>query len=86
MQSNNTSRKGDIPGGLGLRLLREFVEANNGKLTVASTKGVWIQSGSDVVKGSLRNPFPGTSVILEINTADKKRYDLKQVTDPRNIW
>lgn len=86
MQPNNTSRQGYIPGGLGLRLLRDFVEANNGKLTVASTRGVWIQSGREVVKRSMRREFPGTAVILEINTSDKKRYDLKKATDPRNIW
>ena len=86
MQPNNTSRQGYIPGGLGLRLLRDFVEANHGKLTVASTKGIWIQSGREVVKRSMRRDFPGTAVVLEINTSDKKRYDLKKATDPRNIW
>lgn len=86
MQSNNTSRQGDIPGGLGLRLLRDFVEANDGVLTVASLEGVWTQSGSDVLKRTMRRPFPGTAVILEINTSDKKRYDLKRAPDPRNIW
>ncbi|MGV1817755.1 ATP-binding protein [Agrobacterium tumefaciens] len=86
MQPKNTSRHGDIPGGLGLRLLREFVEANDGKLTVASTEGFWIQSGDRIVTKPLRRPFPGTSVILEINTSDKKQYGLKEKTDPLNIW
>lgn len=86
MQPKNTSRHGDIPGGLGLRLLREFVEANRGKLTVASTDGLWIQSADEIVMRPMRRPFPGTSVTLEINTADKKRHGLKEKTDPRNIW
>jgi signal transduction histidine kinase len=86
MQSNNTSRQGDIPGGLGLRLIRDFVEANNGTLTVASSEGVWSQVGRDVSMKTMRRPFPGTAVVLEINTSDQKRYDLKRAPDPRNIW
>lgn len=86
MQSNNTSRQGDIPGGLGLRLIRDFIEANGGTLTVASSEGVWTQIGRDVSMQTMRRPFPGTVVILELNTADQKQYDLKQAPDPRNIW
>lgn len=86
MQANNTSRQGDIPGGLGLQLIREFVEANNGCLTVASSEGVWWQSGEIVSMRTMRRPFPGTVVVLEINTSDTKQYDLKRAPDPRNIW
>lgn len=86
MQPNNTSRQGDIPGGLGLRLIRDFVEANNGSLTVASSGGVWSQVGRDVSMKTIRRPFPGTAVVLEINTSDQKQYDLKRAPDPRNIW
>lgn len=86
MQSNNTSRQGDIPGGLGLNLLREFIRLNKGRLVVASNAGVWQQDGSEVYKSRLTTPYPGTSVILEIRTDDKKVYDLKSSHDPRNIW
>lgn len=86
MQSNNTSRQGDIPGGLGLKVLRDFVGLNNGNLMVISNRGVWRQAGSDVQKWRLRSPFPGTSVILEIMTNDKHTYDLKSSPDPRDIW
>ena len=34
MEENTTTRLGDIPGGLGLAIIREFVELNGGKLTV----------------------------------------------------
>lgn len=86
MQSNNTSRQGDIPGGLGLKVLRDFIGLNNGNLTVISNRGVWRQAGSDVQKWRLRSPFPGTSVTLEIMTNDKHTYGLKSSPDPRDIW
>ncbi|TAV53080.1 ATP-binding protein [Rhizobium leguminosarum] len=86
MQSNNTSRQGDIPGGLGLKLLRDFIELNGGSLLVTSNGGVWRQSGSQVQKSRLRNPFPGTSVVFEIKTDDEHVYDLKSSPDPRDIW
>jgi len=85
MQSNNTSRQGDIPGGLGLKLLRDFIELNQGSLLVASNRGFWQQMGTRVTKRQLRNPFPGTAVVLEIKTNDRHIYDLKS-PDPRNIW
>lgn len=85
MQPRNTSRQGDIPGGLGLRLLRDFVEANEGKLTVASRGGYWVQNGSSIRKRKMRTSFPGTAVVLEIKTSDDKHYDYVP-TDPNNIW
>lgn len=84
MQSNNTTRQGDIPGGLGLKILRDFVGKNGGKLTIASGAGWWCQNGVQVNKSTLRYPFPGTSVILEVLTSDTKRYDL--APSPTEIW
>ncbi|SOC47724.1 hypothetical protein SAMN05892877_13246 [Rhizobium subbaraonis] len=86
MQSNNTSRRGDIPGGLGLKLLRDFIHFNKGNLLVVSNKGLWRQSGKEVTTARLRNPFPGTAVVLEIMTNDDHVYDLKSSPDPRDIW
>jgi hypothetical protein len=82
----NTTRQGDIPGGLGSKVLREFIELNNGKLIVASSAGFWCQQGNKVVKFRLAHPFPGTTVVLEINTADKNRYDLVGAPSPSEIW
>lgn len=86
MQSNNTSRQGDIPGGLGLKLLRDFVNLNGGNLLVISNTGAWRQTGSQVRKNRLKNRFPGTSIILEIKTDDQHVYDLKSSPSPHNIW
>lgn len=86
MQSNNTTRQGDIPGGLGLKIIRDFIAMNNGKLLVSSGAGFWLQAGKNVTKERLRRPYPGTVVIMEIVTSDRSVYDLYRPADPRNIW
>lgn len=86
MQKNNTSRRGDIPGGLGLAVLQEFISKNEGKLLIASKRGYWCQSGKNLVTKRLDYEFPGTCVIVEINTADKKSYDLRSSVSQDDIW
>jgi hypothetical protein len=86
MEPYNTTRQGDIPGGLGSKLLREFIELNGGKLIVASRAGFWCQKGTTVIHSLLSHPFPGTAVILEINTADTNKYDLINPPSPKEIW
>lgn len=86
MQKDNTSRKGDIPGGLGLAVLREFVAKNEGQLIVASKKGFWCQKGRTISTKRLDYEFPGTCVILEINTADDNYYDLRTPIPAKDVW
>lgn len=86
MEPFNTTRQGDIPGGLGSKLLREFVALNRGRLAIASQWGYWCQAGSAVTKAQLSSPYPGTSVLLEINTSDQNEYDLFSGPSPRDIW
>lgn len=86
MNNSNTSRLGYIPGGLGLKVLRDFVRLNGGQLIIASHSGCWIENASGVYKHTFNYIFPGTSVVLEINTADMKKYDLSKKQDPNNIW
>lgn len=86
MQKDNTTRTGDIPGGLGLSVLRNFISMNGGKLIVISKKGFWCQDGANIQKHNLQHEFPGTCVIVEINTADTKSYDLKSHVSADKIW
>ncbi|MGN0877088.1 MAG: ATP-binding protein [Kiritimatiellia bacterium] len=75
MIEGNTVRKGN-PGGLGLKLLREFISKNDGKLSVLSDRGYWeFSSGKERVK-ELDHSFPGTLVTIVINTDDPKSYRL----------
>lgn len=86
MQPQSTSRIGDIPGGLGLALIREFVTLNGGVLAVASDRGFWRQDGHQVTKLGMRIPYPGTSIVLEIDSSDAKQYDVNHQVSPENIW
>lgn len=76
MSGRSTTKSSSVPGGLGLKLLREFIEKNAGRILVASGRGYWELSGSNVVTKRLNAPFHGTAVNIEINTADTKSYFL----------
>jgi hypothetical protein len=77
MRDRNTTKTGPIPGGLGLKLLREFIRLNRGRIQAVSETGYWEQcADGDVVKKALPHAFPGTIVNIEINTADTHSYIL----------
>ncbi len=82
MEKENTTRSGDIPGGLGLKILKSFVELNEGRLTVFSDSGYWNLSANGIRMEDLSTRFPGTFVNLEINTADENYYYLDTEIDP----
>ena len=74
---HSEKKRGPIPGGLGLKLLREFIQKNHGRLTVVSDKGYWEQHpDGNLEMTRMINPFPGTVVNIEINTSDQKTYVL----------
>ncbi len=77
LQEGHTTRKGSIPGGLGLKLLREFVTLNKGRIQIVSDRGYWeLDAGREILK-RMDHSFPGTVVNIEINTADTSSYRLR---------
>ncbi|MEW2914205.1 hypothetical protein [Leisingera sp. JC11] len=86
METGNTSRHGDIPGGLGLGLLKDFIGKNGGRLIFVSRGGYWELEGKNVRKARLGTAFPGTVAVLEIDTADTKSYSLAAPINPTDIW
>lgn len=70
----NTTRRGAIPGGLGLKLLVQFIDLNGGSLQIVSDEGYWRRENGKNRAARLNRPFPGTVVSVEINTADKQSY------------
>jgi hypothetical protein len=46
MEKGNTTKRGPIPGGLGLKLLRDFITINKGMIQIASDGGYWALSQS----------------------------------------
>ncbi len=75
-KERNTTRRGSIPGGLGLKLLQEFIGLNGGRLQIVSDAGYWCLQKDGVHAVRLGLPFPGTAVTLEINTSDTQSYAL----------
>ncbi len=82
----NTTKRGPIPGGLGLKLLREFITLNEGRLQIVSDAGYWTLEKGAVQTALLSAPFPGTVVNVEINTADRRSYALASEVKETDIF
>lgn len=89
MEGQNTTRlvTDGLPGGLGLKVIRDFIAMNGGSIRVASDDGYWWMRGANVLtKRKLTPAFPGTAVDIEINTADTNSYALAHEIDPGGIF
>lgn len=86
MTEGSTTRVGDIPGGLGLKILRQFIRLNMGRFILVTGNGCWMEQQGVTERKQLAFEFPGTVVTIEVNTADTKSYELAQVPDPSNLW
>lgn len=86
MSGTNTTRAGDVPGGLGLKILREFITLNGGELTIASQGGFWKETAGRVDMRPLPHPFPGTAVTIVVNTKDTQSYRLTNEVKPGDIF
>lgn len=82
----HTTKTGKQPGGLGLKLLKDFIRMNKGKLQIVSRFGYYEFSahGESIVK--MDHDFPGTCVNIEINTQDTSSYCLKSELSSDDIF
>jgi hypothetical protein len=78
--------KRDRTGGLGLQLLMEFIRQNNGRLIIVSGAAYWQIARREISGCLLQVPFPGTSVTIEVDTADRSSYCLKSEINPASIF
>ena len=85
-QECNTTKRGQIPGGLGLKLLGEFIDLNGGRIQIVSDAGYWRRENGRTTIDRLSQPFPGTVVNLEINTADRQSYALTSELSEEDIF
>jgi hypothetical protein len=88
LDGKNTT-KANVSGGIGLKILQEFIRLNQGRIQIISDKGYWELSNNGTTKTKLlENPFPGTVINLEINTADTNSYclasELEHVSELEN--
>ena len=84
--TNTTRRRQDgRPGGLGLKIIRDFIRLNGGSIQIASDAGYWKAQGDREETLRFERPFPGTVVNIEINTADTHSYRLSTEIEPGDI-
>lgn len=76
LQQGNTTKIGNQPGGMGLKLLSEFITINGGKIQIASRQGFYQFAKGKEHFVKLTSDLPGTTVNLEINTNDTRSYQL----------
>ncbi len=70
----NTTKEG-VPGGIGLALLKEFVEKNKGKMQIISNDGFYQYYYNQRERVEIfSQPYPGTIVNLQFNTNDNSSY------------
>lgn len=82
----HTTKRGPIPGGLGLSLMREFLKKNGGKIQIISADGYWEQKGDSENSNVFSLLFPGTIVNLEFNIKDGNYYCLSSEINEKEIF
>lgn len=85
-EGSNTTKRGQIPGGLGLKLLSEFIDLNDGRIQIVSDAGYWKREKRKITIARLKWAFPGTVVSVEINTADTQSYVLSSELSETDIF
>lgn len=86
MKYGNTTKTGDVSGGLGLDIIFEFIKMNNGKIQIVSSDGYWEFRKGDIETKLFDRPFPGTIVNIEFNLEDKGFYQLSKEISLDNIF
>jgi anti-sigma regulatory factor (Ser/Thr protein kinase) len=71
--SGNTTRNQNIPGGLGIGLMRDFLKYNKGWLKIVSSNGSWREEET-IISTDNDFTFQGTIVSFGINLSDNKIY------------
>lgn len=76
----------DVPGGIGLALLKEFVTLNKGFMHIVSDNGFYQFDANGEQMHHFTRSFPGTIVNLQFRTDDTGSYALKEEIDLNNIF
>ncbi len=79
------STKEDVPGGIGLALLKEFIKMNNGKFQIVSDNGFFETTAQSENARFLSFPFPGTIVNMQFRTDDTNSYQLASQVNLNDI-
>ena len=82
----NTTKTGNIPGGLGLDIIFEFIKLNKGKIQIVSSDGYWEYRNGETENMLFDNPFSGTIVNIEFNLDDSDSYRLVEEISLEGIF
>ncbi|MEI6820836.1 MAG: ATP-binding protein [Bacteroidota bacterium] len=79
LAANNTTKpiSKNIPGGLGFKIIKDFVELNKGKIQIVSGNGYWEYSNKVESFRDFPKSFQGTIVNIEFNLDDTSIYHFK---------
>ncbi len=86
IKRGHTTKTHSQPGGLGLALLQEFINHNQGKIQIVSRQGYYEFSNGKPIFNKLDADFPGTTINLEINTKDNNSYCLSLEISSEDIF
>jgi hypothetical protein len=88
VNGENTTRLlgGGIPGGIGLKLIKNFIYVNGGVMTIVSDGGYWRFKNGQEQSECLRSPFPGTVVNITINTSGNAEISQQSEVNPEDIF
>jgi hypothetical protein len=76
----------EVSGGIGLAVLKEFIELNKGAMQIVSSDGFYQFDNQGEQTNQFVGQFPGTIVNLQFNTNDSHNYSLKNEIDINNIF
>ena len=85
-KEGHTTKEGNLPGGLGLKLLLDFIDLNGGCIQIVSDVGYWQRKNRDTKIKRMSCPFPGTAVNIKIKTADPHTYTLTSEINSEDIF
>lgn len=85
IKDKNTTKIG-VTGGIGLALLKEFIERNKGKMQIVSDDGFYQFDIQGEQMQLFNGSFPGTIVNLQFKTNDNSSYVLKSELDNNDIF
>lgn len=86
LKYGNTTKTGNISGGLGLDIIFEFIKLNNGKIQIVSSDGYWEFRRGITKTENMRDFFPGTIANIEFNLDDSNIYQLKEEVSLDDIF
>jgi hypothetical protein len=84
LKEGHSTRSGNQPGGIGLKLIKDFIEINKGKIQIASRFGFYEFSPGGEIIEKMENDFNGTCINIEINTNDTSAYYLRSEVEKSN--